>query len=72
MALATAGLACVVFGLIEGQRYDWGTVAGSLVTIPEAMIAGAVRLAAFAFWERSQRGREPLLPPALLRNPGSP
>src|SRR5258708_29469071 len=33
VSLATAGLLCVIFGLIEGQRYDWGTVTG-IVTIP--------------------------------------
>jgi EmrB/QacA subfamily drug resistance transporter len=68
VALATAGLACVVFGLIEGQRYDWGNIAGGPITIPEVMIAGAVLLAAFGLWERSRRAREPLLPPALLRD----
>ena len=66
VALATVGLACVVFGLIEGQRYDWGNIAGGPVTIPEVMIAGVVLLAAFGLWERSQRAREPLLPPALF------
>jgi EmrB/QacA subfamily drug resistance transporter len=66
--LATLGLGGIVFGLIEGQRYDWGGIAGSPVTIPEVMIAGAVLLAAFGFWERSQREREPLLPPALFRD----
>lgn len=67
VALATLGLACVVFGLIEGQRYDWGAITGSLVTIPEIMIAGAVLLAAFAFWERGRRA-EPLLPAAVFRD----
>src|SRR3989442_1391292 len=28
VGLATAGLLAVIFGLIEGQRYDWGVVAG--------------------------------------------
>src|SRR5438132_328081 len=26
VALATAGLFAIVYGLIEGQRYDWGTI----------------------------------------------
>jgi len=34
VALVTAGLFGVVFGLIEGQRYNWGAVWGA-VTIPE-------------------------------------
>src|SRR5437879_8673999 len=33
VALATLGLLGVIFGLIEGQRYDWGAVYGA-ITIP--------------------------------------
>ncbi|WP_194923662.1 DHA2 family efflux MFS transporter permease subunit [Catenulispora pinisilvae] len=68
VVLATLGLAGVVFGLIEGQRYAWGRVAGGPVTIPEIMIAGAVLLVAFGFWERGRRGQEPLIPAAVLRD----
>lgn len=62
VVLATLGLAGVVFGLIEGQRYSWGKIAGAPITIPEVMIAGAVLLAAFGLWERSGRNPEPLIP----------
>ena len=65
VVLATLGLVGIVFGLIEGQRYSWGAIAGGPVTIPEVMIAGAVLLVAFGFWERGRRG-EPLLPGALF------
>ncbi|TMF49001.1 MAG: MFS transporter, partial [Chloroflexi bacterium] len=34
VGLASAGLLGVIFGLIEGQRYDWGVVTG-FITIPE-------------------------------------
>jgi MFS family permease len=68
VALATLGLAGVVFGLVEGQRYDWGAIAGGPVTIPEIMIVGAVLLAAFGLWERSRRDQEPLLPAAVFRD----
>lgn len=68
VALATMGLAGVVFGLIEGQRYDWGAIAAGPVTIPEVMIAGAALLAAFGVWEHARRDREPLLPAAVFRD----
>jgi len=68
VVLATLGLAGIVFGLIEGQRYSWGVIGGSMVTIPEVMIAGAVLLAAFGCWEHSKRNREPLLPAAVFRD----
>jgi EmrB/QacA subfamily drug resistance transporter len=63
--LATTGLSAVVYGVIEGQRYDWGTVRHG-ITIPEIIAAGIVILAAFVAWER--RHREPLLPLGLFRS----
>jgi MFS family permease len=68
VVLATLGLAGVVFGLIEGQRYSWGAIAGTRVTIPEVMIAGAALLVAFGVWERGRRDHEPLLPAAVFRD----
>jgi EmrB/QacA subfamily drug resistance transporter len=63
--LATSGLSAVTYGLIEGQRYDWGVVAGR-ITIGEIIAAGTMLLAAFALWER--RHREPLVPLGLFRS----
>jgi EmrB/QacA subfamily drug resistance transporter len=62
--LATTGLSAVVYGVIEGQRYDWGTVRYG-ITIGEIIGAGIAVLAAFVAWER--RHREPLLPLGLFR-----
>ena len=62
---STAALFLIVFGLIEGQRYNWGTVAGFL-TIPMILVAGCVLLVAFLFLER--RAAEPLVPLDLFRN----
>jgi EmrB/QacA subfamily drug resistance transporter len=64
--LATAGLFAVVFGLIEGQRYNWGEIGSYGITIPEVIIAGVVLLAVFLVWERFQS--EPLLPLSLFRD----
>jgi EmrB/QacA subfamily drug resistance transporter len=62
--LATAGLGGVTYGLIEGQRYSWGTVA-SFVTIPEVIAAGVILLVVFVLVEL--RREEALLPMTLLR-----
>src|SRR5256712_1895203 len=64
--LATAGLFAVVFGLIEGQRYNWGEIASYGITIPELIIAGVAILAVFLGLERFQS--EPLLPLSLFRD----
>jgi EmrB/QacA subfamily drug resistance transporter len=62
--LATAGLFGVIFGLIEGERFNWGQIASSVITIPEVIGAGAVLLVAFVIWERYQL--EPLVPLSLF------
>src|SRR5438552_6106529 len=67
VALASAGLLLVVFGLIEGQRFDWGIVSG-FVTIPEIIVAGIVILVAFLAYERRVQDREPLLPFEVFRD----
>jgi EmrB/QacA subfamily drug resistance transporter len=63
--LSSAALFAVVFGLIEGQRYDWGTITGWL-TIPMVIGAGIVLFMAFLAWERGQA--EPLVPLGLFRD----
>ncbi|WP_202638781.1 DHA2 family efflux MFS transporter permease subunit [Bailinhaonella thermotolerans] len=64
VALATAGLTAVVFGLIEGERHDWGTIAGP-ISIGSVLVAGVALLALFGLWERRRGGRA-LIPPALF------
>ncbi|MFD8384736.1 MFS transporter [Streptomyces sp. NPDC059679] len=68
VALVTAGLSGIVFGLIEGERYDWGTIAGP-ISITSVVVAGVVLLVVFVLWQqRQQRLREePLMPLALFR-----
>src|SRR5439155_21212982 len=60
VGLATAGLLGVIYGLIEGQRYDWGVVSG-FVTIPEIIGAGVVLLGLFLFYQARRQDGEPLL-----------
>jgi EmrB/QacA subfamily drug resistance transporter len=67
VGLVTAGFLALLFGLIEGQRFDWGTVTtvGAVpITIPVLMAAGVVLLVAFALWDRFQIF--PLVPLALF------
>src|SRR3981081_1288383 len=61
--LATSGLFGVIFGLIEGERFNWGEIGSYGITIPEVIAAGAVLLALFVIWERRQA--ETLVPPSL-------
>jgi EmrB/QacA subfamily drug resistance transporter len=65
--LATAGLFGLVFGLIEGQRYDWGAVSGP-VTIPMIIAAGVAVLAVFVIYQALRQDREPLLSFAVFRD----
>ena len=65
VVLASAGLFGVVFGLVEGQRYDWGAFMGP-ITIPEVIAAGVIVFLAFIVYERFQP--EPLLPLSLFGN----
>jgi EmrB/QacA subfamily drug resistance transporter len=62
--LSTAGLFGIVFGLIEGERYNWGEIASYGVTIPEVIVGGAVLVVVFIIWERFQA--EPLVPLSLF------
>jgi EmrB/QacA subfamily drug resistance transporter len=67
--LASAALFCITFGLIEGGRYNWGTIrtwSGVSLTIPEVLGAGAVLLLLFLTWDRTRR--TPLVPLRLFRD----
>jgi EmrB/QacA subfamily drug resistance transporter len=62
--LATVGLFGVVFGLIEGERFNWGEISSYAITIPEVIGVGVVLLVLFVIWERFQA--EPLVPLSLF------
>lgn len=64
--LATAGLFGLVFGLIEGERFNWGEIGSYVVTIPEVIGLGVVLLILFVVWERFQA--EPLVPLSLFED----
>ena len=62
--LATAGLFGLIFGLIEGERFNWGQIGSTMITIPEVIGLGAILLVVFVIWERYQP--EPLVPLSLF------
>ncbi|MEO8745841.1 MAG: DHA2 family efflux MFS transporter permease subunit [Candidatus Dormiibacterota bacterium] len=66
VVLATAGLFAIVFGLIEGERYNWGEISNYVITIPEVIGAGVLLIVVFIIWERYQS--EPLVPLSLFEN----
>ncbi len=66
VALSGAGMFLLVFGIQEGDQYDWGTIAGQ-VTVWRMITAGLVVFAAFIVWQRLNT-REPLVPLGLFRD----
>jgi EmrB/QacA subfamily drug resistance transporter len=67
VALASAGLLAICYGLVEGQTYDWGKI-NSLLSIPLVLGAGVVLLAAFFVAEWLRQDREPLVPFSLFKD----
>jgi EmrB/QacA subfamily drug resistance transporter len=65
--LATAALLAICYGLVEGQKYDWGTVT-SFITIPLILGAGVVLLVVFLLYQKLTQSREPLIPFAVFRD----
>src|SRR2546429_3816584 len=64
VVLATTGLFGIVFGLIEGERYNWGQIGPYPITIPEVIGGGLFLIVVFIIWERFQT--EPLVPLSLF------
>jgi EmrB/QacA subfamily drug resistance transporter len=67
VVLASLALLGICYGLVEGQRYDWGTIT-SFVSIPLVIGAGVVLLAVFILVQKLGQDGEPLIPFALFRN----
>jgi len=65
--LASAALLAICYGLVEGQKYDWGTIT-SFISIPLILGVGVVLLVAFLVVQKLMQGREPLVPFAVFRD----
>jgi EmrB/QacA subfamily drug resistance transporter len=66
VALSTIGLFCLVFGIQEGQRYNWGQIRGP-ISVWSLIITGLLVIAIFLVWQSRNRG-EPLLPLSLFKD----
>ncbi|HET8600576.1 MAG TPA: DHA2 family efflux MFS transporter permease subunit [Segeticoccus sp.] len=66
VVLSAVGLFCLVFGIQEGQTYDWGTITGP-VSVWSLIGAGVVVMGLFVVWQSRNR-QEPLVPLSLFRD----
>ncbi len=67
VGLASLALLAICYGLVEGQRYDWGTVT-SFVSIPLVLAVGVALLGVFLLVQKARQEREPLVPFVLFRS----
>jgi EmrB/QacA subfamily drug resistance transporter len=65
--LASAALLAICYGLVEGQRYNWGKIT-SFISIPLVLGVGVVLLIAFLVVQKLTQNREPLVPFAVFRD----
>ncbi|HET6636530.1 MAG TPA: DHA2 family efflux MFS transporter permease subunit [Streptomyces sp.] len=66
VALSAVGMFLLVFGIQEGQTYDWGTLTGP-ITVWRLIGAGVLVMAGFLWWQARNRG-EPLVSLQLFRD----
>ena len=64
--LSAVGMFLLVFGIQEGQTYDWGTIAGP-ISVWSLIIAGIVVLAVFVLLAGPQQGRAAAVAGAVPR-----
>jgi EmrB/QacA subfamily drug resistance transporter len=60
VALSAIALFLIVFGIQEGEKYNWGTITG-IVSVPLLIGLGVAFFAAFLAWQAINK-REPLVP----------
>src|SRR6201993_3721443 len=56
VTLASLALLAICYGLVEGQRYDWGTIHG-ILSIPLVIGVGVVLLAVFVLVQKLRQDR---------------
>ncbi|UFS58915.1 DHA2 family efflux MFS transporter permease subunit [Subtercola endophyticus] len=66
VVLSAIALFCIVFGIQEGETYNWGTITG-IISVWGLIIVGIVFLGLFIAWQFLNKG-EPLLPLKVFRD----
>lgn len=66
MVLSAIALFLIVFGLQEGETYDWGVVWGP-ITVWGLIVSGVIVLGLF-IWQQAKTKSEPLVPMELFRD----
>ena len=66
VALSATAMFLVVFGIQEGEEYDWGQISG-WISVPLLIGAGLVVFGLFLLWQAKNRN-EPLVPLSLFRD----
>lgn len=64
VVLSAVAMFLIVFGLQEGEKYDWGTITG-IISVPLLIVAGLLVLGVFLVWQ-SINAQEPLVPLSLF------
>ncbi len=66
VALSAVGLFCLVFGIQEGEAYNWGAITG-IISVWGLIGVGAGLLVVFVVYQAFNRG-EPLVPLAIFKD----
>jgi EmrB/QacA subfamily drug resistance transporter len=67
VVLASLGLLAICYALVEGQKYNWGTIKG-FISIPLLAAVGVVIMVVFVWLQATRQNGEPLVPFALFRD----
>jgi EmrB/QacA subfamily drug resistance transporter len=67
VVLASLALLAICYALVEGQKYNWGTIT-SFITIPLLFAVGVVLLVLFLWLQARRQDGEPLVPFVLFQD----
>ena len=67
VVLASLALLAICYALVEGQKYNWGTIT-SFISIPLLLGVGVVLLGLFSVLQARRQDGEPLVPFSLFRD----